>query len=251
MKRYLYKIINNINQRFYIGVHVSRRSSDRYMGSGKSIKTAIAKYGKENFTKIILEYFDSEEEMFSREREVVNEEFVANPETYNMIVGGKGTGSGSNHPLYGKKRPEHSEFMRANSPTKGKLCPQSTKDAISKANKGRKHSAEVNKKKGQVGNRNYFFGKRGTATDKKWINNGEESKLVINPENFLELGWKMGRIVKISKQVCKLDKISMEIMCEYTSLKEAGLINNVSKNSISNCCNGRLKSAGGYIWKFK
>ncbi len=251
MRRYLYKITNLLNGKIYIGVHSSKRKTDRYMGSGKAIKKAIKKYGEKNFKKEILEYFESDQEMFDREREIVNESFIKDYNTYNLIIGGKGTGCGENHPFFGKKRPKHSEFMKIHSPSKGKPLMQSTKDAISKANKGRKHTSEVNKRKGRSGDKNYFFGKEGSAKGKKWINNGIESKLVNFPNNYLELGWKMGRISLSEKAVLKLDKHSLIILEEYKSIKEAGLQNNVSKNSISSCCNGRLKSAGGYLWKFK
>jgi group I intron endonuclease len=147
MIRYLYKITNQINHKIYIGVHRSKRKTDSYMGSGLSIKNAIKKYGKENFIKEILEYFESDEDMFAREKEIVNEDFITNLENYNLIVGRKGVGAGHLHPMFGKKRPKHSEFMKTHSPSKGKPCPQSVKDKISQSNTGRKHSPEVNKKR--------------------------------------------------------------------------------------------------------
>lgn len=55
MKKFLiYEIKNNINGKSYIGQY-SGESFDKYFGSGKLIKSAIKKYGLENFSKIILE----------------------------------------------------------------------------------------------------------------------------------------------------------------------------------------------------
>lgn len=48
----IYLITNNINGKIYIGQTTSYR--DSYMGSGIFIKKAIKKYGKHNFSKIIL-----------------------------------------------------------------------------------------------------------------------------------------------------------------------------------------------------
>ncbi len=251
MRRYLYKITNLLNGKIYIGVHFSKRISDQYMGSGSAIKKAIKKYGKHNFTKEILEYFESDQAMFDREREVVNESFVLNSETYNLVIGGKGTGSGSNHPLFGKKRPDHSEFMKNNNPTKGKPRSQKVKDAVSSANKGRKYSQEINKKKGRSQELNHFFGKKGTALNKKWINNGVESRLVDLSQFTLDEIWKLGRISLSDKQVLKINPQTKQVIDEYPSLKTAGEINQISKNSISRCCAGKLKTAGGYIWKLK
>ena len=36
-----------------------------------------------------------------------------------------------------------------------------------------------------------------------------------------------------------------------TNISEAGRKNNITISSISLCCNGKYKKAGGYIWKYK
>lgn len=86
----LYKITNAINGKYYIGVHSTNNLDDGYMGSGIGIKRAIKKYGKPNFTREILETFHSYEEMMCREAEIITEDFIANPNTYNAAVGGHG-----------------------------------------------------------------------------------------------------------------------------------------------------------------
>lgn len=91
MIRYLYQVTNKVNGKIYIGVHQSRTDKvDRYLGSGTVIREAIKKYGRENFEKTILETFDTAEAMFAREAEIVNEEFIARKDTYNIKLGGKG-----------------------------------------------------------------------------------------------------------------------------------------------------------------
>ena len=49
---YLYKITNNINYKFYYGVH--SLNNNHYFGSGLLIKKAIKTHGKHNFYKTIL-----------------------------------------------------------------------------------------------------------------------------------------------------------------------------------------------------
>ena len=73
---YLYKITNLINSKIYIGVHQTSNLDDGYLGSGININRAIKKYGKENFNKEILEFFNTEEDMYIKEKEIVNHNFL-------------------------------------------------------------------------------------------------------------------------------------------------------------------------------
>lgn len=90
MYYYLYEIKNLINNKIYIGVHKTKNMNDNYMGSGKVLCNAIKKYGIENFTKTILETFENSEDMFLREKEFVNDEFLARDDIYNLRRGGFG-----------------------------------------------------------------------------------------------------------------------------------------------------------------
>jgi len=86
----IYKITNKINGKFYIGKHQTNDLHDDYMGSGKLIKSAIEKYGVENFKKEILYVFDNENDMNDKESELVTEEFVKDNNNYNLCPGGNG-----------------------------------------------------------------------------------------------------------------------------------------------------------------
>jgi hypothetical protein len=49
-----------VNNRYYYGVHSQEDNvPDTYMGSGTALELAFKKYGKNNFKKDILKYFDS------------------------------------------------------------------------------------------------------------------------------------------------------------------------------------------------
>jgi len=89
-KHYLiYKITNTVNNKIYIGCHMTNNITDNYMGSGFALKDAFKKYGKENFTKEILCECADANEMMNREREIVDAEFIKRPDTYNLIIGGQ------------------------------------------------------------------------------------------------------------------------------------------------------------------
>lgn len=86
----VYKTTNEINGKIYVGCHITKDPFDDYLGSGNILWKAIAKYGKENFTKDIIAICDSEEEMFQTEKMLVSEVFLKFFSTYNLKVGGQG-----------------------------------------------------------------------------------------------------------------------------------------------------------------
>lgn len=95
--------MNTVNHKTYIGVHqIDRDDFDGYIGCGvyinrpasyKRPKTpfqyAVKKYGIDKFSRSTLFTFDNEESAYKKEEELVTEEFVKNPETYNLVVGGR------------------------------------------------------------------------------------------------------------------------------------------------------------------
>ena len=86
----IYKVVNVVNDKFYIGKHQTKDLNDGYMGSGKAIRAAIKQYGIESFTKEILFVFDNEAEMNAKEKELVTENLVNDSKSYNLGIGGEG-----------------------------------------------------------------------------------------------------------------------------------------------------------------
>jgi hypothetical protein len=70
---FVYMWINQINGKKYVGAHKGS-FDDGYTGSGSGFKRAIEKYGIENFERVILySEFDSEENLYKKEFEIINE----------------------------------------------------------------------------------------------------------------------------------------------------------------------------------
>jgi len=87
----VYKTTNLINGKIYVGLHITNDLNDDYLGSGSQLKSAVKKYGKENFKREYIKICDSPEEMYELEADIVNEDFVKRSDTYNMKTGGIGS----------------------------------------------------------------------------------------------------------------------------------------------------------------
>ena len=86
----IYKITNQVDGKIYIGSHKTSKLDDGYIGSGKYLRYAQEKHGHDKFTKEILFVFDTPELMYAKEAELVNVDFLATENTYNLKVGGFG-----------------------------------------------------------------------------------------------------------------------------------------------------------------
>ena len=86
----IYKIENNVNNKIYIGKTTKIDNFKNYYGSGKIIKSALKKYGKESFTKEIIYYAFSIEELNEKEIYFIKYYNSALPNGYNIGLGGEG-----------------------------------------------------------------------------------------------------------------------------------------------------------------
>ena len=85
---YFYKITNNLNGKFYYGIHSTNNLDDGYMGSGVLLHKAYEKYGVENFTKKIIRIFSTREECSDYESKIITEGLVRDKMCYNLTKGG-------------------------------------------------------------------------------------------------------------------------------------------------------------------
>lgn len=113
----IYKTTNLINGKIYIGK--DKYNNENYLGSGKILKQAIQKYGRENFKKEIIE--ECENEKLWLEREIYWIEYFNSTKVgYNIALGGNGGDTISNNPNKDDIRKRHSDWMKENNPTKGR-----------------------------------------------------------------------------------------------------------------------------------
>jgi len=152
MKYIIYKTTNIIDGKYYIGCHCTDDENDSYLGSGKHLTSAIKKYGRENFVKEVLYVFEHKQDMFNKEKEIVNEEFVNNPVTYNLKIGGSGGNPGIVGAFTGRKHSfetiekirkaaleqitSEKKRQKLSSNNWAKIDPIKHKEHVSKINKG-------------------------------------------------------------------------------------------------------------------
>jgi len=86
----IYKTANLINNKIYIGLHQTTNPYDSYLGSGKLLKKAVKKYGRENFKKEVLHIFTTRQDMINMEIQLVDKDFINRVDTYNLNEGGLG-----------------------------------------------------------------------------------------------------------------------------------------------------------------
>jgi group I intron endonuclease len=101
----IYKTTNTINGKYYIGV--TNGNNNSYKGSGRALKNAIKEYGSKNFMREILEVCVTEKEAYLRESQYVTAEVVADRNSYNIAIGGRG-GPGT------PKSEEHKQKIKNN-----------------------------------------------------------------------------------------------------------------------------------------
>lgn len=129
---FIYITTNNINNKKYIGKRKikNNQGDTKYLGSGELLLKAIKRYGRDNFTREIIDYAYTEEELNEKERcHIAKHNATKSPMFYNIHQGGDGgntmegwdeqkrkqfktkmskTTSGTNNGMYGKRHQDES-----------------------------------------------------------------------------------------------------------------------------------------------
>ena len=212
-KHYLiYKTTCLVNGKIYIGQHQTYNLNDGYIGSGIALNEDIEKFGRENFRTEILFDFNNFTDMDNKERELVNESFIARTDTYNIILGGANGLVSITPELRAKanktrwanlSEDERRHYVAAaKEATRNRIWTEESRKKISDTLKqvfkdhpekngmfGKHHTnkAKLRMRISHIGERNSQFGKM-------WICNDSthESKIILKTEPIPE-GWRKGR----------------------------------------------------------
>jgi len=191
---FLYKSTNQLNGNYYIGVHSTNKVEDSYIGSGKRFLKEVKKYGKTNFIREILCFFNTREDVLIAEYEMIKG-VLSDSKCLNLCEGGRVGGLDQEARLKSK---EKRDWLRQNDPEwnlkTSNLISEGLKDFY--RNKpgtfyGKTHKPETIEKMKKssvnrgIGNKNSQFG---TC----WITNGLTNSKIHKNEPIPE-GWKLGR----------------------------------------------------------
>ena len=141
----VYIIKNRVNGMSYIGCtvrfkeRISRHMTGKFSGS-VLLYSAIAKYGKENFEVEIIERFDDLVSMQTAERKYIKEYNSTTPSGYNIHYGGLGGKILLTKEQMDAKIENAKKVSKNNIGNKwniGRVCSRKTKEAVSRAQKGK------------------------------------------------------------------------------------------------------------------
>ena len=213
----IYGWYNTKSEKWYIGQTIRpesrfKRHIDYAINKKDNNKfhNALRKYGLDNFVYCVLEENVLIDNLDMREIDCI-EEFDSFYSGYNLTLGGSGS--------------------------RGFIMPDEQKKKISQSNKGKtkNHLSEETKKKlseSHKGNPGYWTNKHLSEEIRKRISESHKGKTSPN-----------------RKKVLQYD-LNFNYIQTFNSLKEAQEKTNIAKSSICTVCKGRIKQAGGFIWKY-
>lgn len=231
----IYKIENIITNEIYIGSALDfqkrKWSHQHELRKNKHhspiLQNSWNKYGEENFKFLIIEDVQNKEDLIKREQHYID---ILNPK-YNCC---KIAGS----PL-GVKHTLQSRINMSNAHLGKKLSKESIEkrslkqSGINHPFYNKKRSVDVCQKMSEGMKKFYLNG--GISSSKGRKKTEKEKKKISE---------------KLMIPICQFDK-NNNFIREWKGCIEAARELNKHSTNINQCCNGKLKTSGGFIWKFK
>ena len=231
--------INTINNKVYIGI-TSKTLADRFRkGNGYNhnahFKSAIEKYGWDNFEHVLVAEDLTYEDACEMEKALIKKYDSTNREKgYNISQGGESTRLGIKHSEETKQKMRDNHWStRGRSKLLGTHLPE----------------YRIEQLKARCGELASFYGKHHT----------EETKQKISESNSGENSYWHNH--EMSEEHCKhiseshykpiLQILNGEVIAEFPSAKDAEEQTGIARYNISRCCCNHRKTAGGYEWRHK
>jgi hypothetical protein len=224
-------------------MHSTSNLKDGYLGSGKSLRYAIRKYGEENFKIEIIEWCKNREILIQKEKEIITEEYVNDVNCYNMKLGGSGGFINQKHQFKCSQAAgiKHRERMLNDKEYRKKISQQTSesnkrryvrgdikswKDTFNWT--GKKHSEETKRKIGEI-NSIKQKGENNSQFGTCWVTNGTENKKIkpTELESYLNNGWKKGVKSKIKGELVITSKLTNSDVIKIKQLISEGTLSSI------------------------
>jgi group I intron endonuclease len=226
------------NGKVYIGITCQKPEKRWANGYGYNqvgqeyFWNAICKYGWENFEHEILYDNLTYDDAMQYEIDLIAL-YKSNYKRYGCSYGYNATDGGE-----GRRTP----------------LSQETKNKISQSRIGR-FIGENNPNYGNhklAGENNPFYGKTHAEATKKKMSEARKNKPSPNKGKPMsdQQKEKISRARLDKKKVLQFD-LDYHQISEYESLRQASDVTGYDKSNISACCNGKIKTSHGFIWRYK
>lgn len=251
----VYKTTNKINGKVYYGVHSTNIINDNYIGSGKLLKKAIKKYGKENFIKEILEVFKTRKEASKFENIIVNELIINDNNYYNLKTGGD---NGFISPNISKSKLGISRSIEVKKKISDTINGRIKNGTWIVNFKGKNHSLETKKQQSErmkgkyKGEKNPMYGKSRTDEVKKKISDklkGRKTKPMPDHVKKMMIQIHTGKVVSAESRL-RMSESKKGVYNGYKNPNAKQVINIETKEQFR-CKNEALikYNISGYIFK--
>lgn len=280
LNNYILYLHKSPSEKYYVGITcqgIERRW--RYNGSGyygcKYFYNAIQKYGFENFEHFIIRMDLDEDTANKCEVNMIKNLRNAGFQLYNVSNGGRAAFKGLHLSEEHKRKISESNIGRPPTVMSIQGKERLLNSLIGNKNAlGYHHTEETRKQISEklTGRKRKPFSsehRRHISESKKGKSLTESQKLQLEKLHKNNIGRKMPQsaidslikrnkeriitkdtIKKISKAVVQYD-LNMNKINEFISGQEAFRQTGTDNSSITKCCKGKLKSANGYIWRYK
>ena len=226
----VYKLLDHQEKMEYIGIHATNDINDGYETSGAITRPLVREFGYgDRFEYVVLFDFDNDEEMYAKEAELVNKEYVAREDTYNQVVGG----NRSNFRSVNQRKKEDKEFAE-----KCRLAASESRKGKIYINNG-KTVKMVDKDSPLLDSPEWDLGrlKGQTVKGRKWYHNDETSIMAYPDDPRLQEGeWEEGRGIAKNKDRVWINNGSVNKMVHKESdlLNDPDWVKGAVKGSIKN-----------------
>ena len=220
---YIYKITHIPSGRYYIGQHKSETFDEDYWGNGRIIKNMYLHHDKSEFSREVIKWAYSAEELNLLEQEFVNEETVLDKNCLNLKTGGDVCIFTEELKNRVRKAMTKEVRKKISDKAKARVVSEEQKMKTSKALKGRPSPF-----KGKVASDETRKKLSKAITGRKWFTNGKENKFVRNCPK----GYYRGRTAKKESNRWKGHVTTEEDRRWFREIGLKGLISQGRKVSI-------------------